>query len=153
MARRLSHVGIVVRNIEEALEVYTKVLGFNAPPAGIVTVPETGGKYALLPIGDNYIELIESTHPLVSQYLEQRGEGLYHFVVEVDDIDAEVKSLNEKGVQVIEVPRGEIIDWRMVALMPESAKGVPLEFAPKGTAHKTQRKLLGLEVIDSPLPQ
>ena len=43
--------------------VYTNVLGFRPPPAGIITVPENGIKSALLPIGNNCIEIIESTQP------------------------------------------------------------------------------------------
>lgn len=157
MARRFSHVGIVVRNIEEALEVYTKVLGFNPPPAGIIDVPEYGVKSAMLPIGNNYIELLESTQPdnLASQILEQRGEGLLHVCIEVDDVEAEIKSLKERGVDVTEVPpMGEIIDYKSAFVLDlPSTKGVPLEFNPKGLAHKSQRRRLGLEVIDAPLPQ
>ena len=69
-------------------------------------------------------------------------------------MDAEVKPLKERGVEVIEVPPlGELVDYKSAFVMPESAKGVPLELLPKGTAHKSQRKFLGLEVIDAPLPE
>lgn len=154
MPRRLSHVGVVVRNIEEAVEVYTKLLGFNAPATGIVDVPEAGVKSALIPIGNNYIELLQSTDPsnLTAQILEQRGEGLLHIAVEVDDVDAELKSLEEKGIEAIEIPQGEYVNYKSGYLMPEAAKGVPIELIPKGTAHKSIRTALGLEVIDAPLP-
>lgn len=156
MARRISHVGVIVRDIEEALEVYTRVLGFRPPPAGIIDVPEMGVKSALLPIGNNYIELLESTDPnnMTSQVLEQRGEGLLHIAIEVDDVSAEVKSLQERGVEVVDVPpAGEIVDYHSAFIMPDSAKGVPLELVPKGIAHRSQRKRLGLEVTDAPLPE
>jgi methylmalonyl-CoA epimerase len=159
MARRLSHVGIVVRNIEEAVELFTKTLGFSAPPTGIVDVPEAGVKSALIPIGNNYIEFLQPTDPntatgaLQFQILEERGEGLLHLCIEVDDVDAEVKSLQGKGVQAFEIPQGEVVDYKSAYLLPESAKGVPIELVPKGTAHKSVRRALGLKVIDAPLPQ
>jgi methylmalonyl-CoA epimerase len=159
MARRLSHVGIIVRNIEEAVELFTKTLGFSAPPTGIVDVPEAGVKSALIPIGNNYIELLQPTDPSTAsgaigfQTLEQRGEGLLHLSIEVDDVDAEVKFLQGKGIQAFEIPQGEIVDYKSAYLLAESAKGVPIELVPKGTAHKSLRKALGLKVIDAPLPQ
>ena len=156
MARRMTHVGVVVRNIEEAVEVFTKVLGFDPPPAGIVEVPEAGVKCAHLPIGNNYIELLESTNPdnEAAQILKERGEGLLHIAIEVDDVDAEVESLKERGANVIKVPpMGDVIDYTSAFVMRESAKGVPLELLPKGLVNKSMRKLLGLEVIDAPLPE
>ena len=128
----------------------------NGRRAGIIDVPEMGVKSALLPIGNNYIELLESTDPnnMTSQVLEQRGEGLLHIAIEVDDVGAEVKSLQERGVEVVDVPpAGEVVDYHSAFVLPDSAKGVPLELVPKGIAHKSQRKRLGLEVTDAPLPE
>ena len=155
MITRISHVGVAVRNIEEAVSVYTNLLGLKPPPAGIVELPEIGVRSALFPIGDNYIELIEATDPQseVAKLLEERGEGLLHIAVEVDDIDAEVKSLRARGAEVQEIPPlGPIITYKSAIVTRECAKGVPLELVPKGTAHKCQRMLLGLQEKDEPLP-
>lgn len=155
MARRLSHVGVVVRNMEEALNVFTNILGFPAPPAGVAIVPEMGVKSAMIPIGNNYIEIVESTDPnnMVSRVLQKRGEGLLHIAVEVDDVDAEVKSLRERGAVVMEQPPcGAVVDYKSAFVMAKSAKGVSIELVPKGTANKSLRRFLGLEVKDSPLP-
>ena len=159
MARRLSHVGIVVRNIEETVELFTKTLGFNAPATGIVDVPEAGVKSAVIPIGNNYIELLQPTDPNIAtgamqfQILKERGEGLLHLSIEVDDVDAEVEFLRKRGVEAFEIPQGEVIDYKSAYLLAESAKGVPIELVPKGTAHRSVRKTLGLKVIDAPLSQ
>ena len=155
MARRMTHVGVVVRNIDEALELFTKVLGFDPPPAGIVDVPEAGVRCAHLPIGNNWIELLQSTNPDndAAQILKERGEGLLHIAIEVDDVDAEVEALQAKGVDVIKIPPiGDTIDYTSAFVSRHSAKGVPLELLPMGLVNQSMRKLLGLEIKDEPLP-
>ncbi len=146
MIKKLSHVGIVVKDIEASLKMYTEVLGFPEPPAGIVTVEEVGVKSALIPLGDNYIEIIQSTDPnsLVAQVMEKRGEGLLHICVEVDDIDAKVKAVQDSGVTILEVPpMGPIVDYKSAYILDDEAtRGVPIELVPPGTARKSQQKLL-----------
>jgi len=60
MFTKVSHVGIVVKDIEDALEVYTDVLGISTP-AQRMDLPELGFKNAMLRIGDFGIELMETT--------------------------------------------------------------------------------------------
>ena len=133
MARRISHVGVIVRNIEEALEVYTRVLGFRPPPAGIIEVPEMGVKSALLPIGNNYIELLESTDPnnMTSQVLEQRGEGLLHIAIEVDDVYAAAEKIRAQGGKIIREP-GPMNAGTTIIAFVEDPDGYPIELlAPR----------------------
>lgn len=155
MIKKLSHVGIVVKDIEQAVKLYTETLGFPKPPAGIVDVPEVGAKSALIPIGNNYIEIIQSTDPnsLVAQVMAKRGEGLLHICVEVDDVDAQVETLQANGVMVMAIPpMGETVDYPSAYILDDEAtRGVPLELVPPGTAHKSQRKLLGMDVADQPV--
>ena len=56
---KLSHVGVAVRNIDEALSLFTKTLGLKPSPAGLMEFPELKFRSILLPIGDNFIELLE----------------------------------------------------------------------------------------------
>ena len=72
--RKLSHVGIAVKNIDEAITLFTDVLGFE-PPKVREEYPEIGFKNALFFIGDNFIELLESTDPKsdIGRFLERRG--------------------------------------------------------------------------------
>jgi methylmalonyl-CoA/ethylmalonyl-CoA epimerase len=43
----------------------------------------------MLPVGETYIELLESAAPDsgVSQWLREKGAGLFHICFEVEDID------------------------------------------------------------------
>lgn len=131
MIKRLDHIATVVRNLDEALEVYAKV--FDLKPHRIETVPEQGVKAALLPVGDGEIELLEPIDPEsgVAKFLERRGEGLHHICLEVDDIEQELKHLKSKGVELIDKEPRSGLAGRVAFIHPRSAKGVLIELAQK----------------------
>src|SRR6516164_2269018 len=105
MLKRIDHIAIIVRNIEQALVFYRDILGIM--PGEIKEVPTEQVRIAFLPLGGpdgSEIELIEptSTDSSLSKFLEKRGEGLHHICLEVDDIDAALIEMQEKGVHVLD---------------------------------------------------
>ena len=130
MFNRVTHVGIVVKDIEEALRVYTDVLGITGSVQRM-DLPELGFKNAMLRIGDFGIELMEtkSTDPNheFNKFLDQHGEGVYHLCVTVDDLEAKIKSLKAKGAEVLEVPASQSIGAKRAFVKRRSAKGVLIE--------------------------
>ena len=130
MFTKVSHIGIVVKDIEDALEVYTDVLGISTP-AQRMDLPELGFKNAMLRIGDFGIELMETTATdsknEFAKFLERHGEGVYHLCVIVDDLKAQIKSLKAKGAEVLEVPPSETIELKRAFVKRRSAKGVLIE--------------------------
>jgi methylmalonyl-CoA epimerase len=130
MFTRVSHIGVVVRDIEEALKVYTDILGFD-PPEFRMDLPELGFKNAMLRIGGFGFELMEttSTDPKneFTRFLDRHEEGVYHVCVRVDDIDAQIKSLRAKGAEVLEVPPSESVRLKRAFIKRRSAKGVLIE--------------------------
>ena len=134
MITKLSHVGIVVRDIDEALSLFTDTFGLALNSKGIIDVPELGLRNAFLEIGDNYIELIEGTNPKgeIAAFLERKGEGLYHICLEVEDVDAAIESFRNKGADVLEVPPMPGVPFIRGFVKRKSARGVLIEFGPKG---------------------
>jgi len=131
--KRVDHIGIVVRSIEEALKVYRYALGL--PLARVQEVPEQAVKIAFLPVGDGEIELVEPTtaDSGVARFLEKRGEGLHHICFEVEDIEAALRDLAAKGLRLIDKePRQETLG-RVAFLHPKSAHGVLIELMEKAT--------------------
>lgn len=130
MLTKLSHVGIVVSNIEEAKKLWAETFGLKASHGGVVEVE--GIKNAFLPIGDNFIELMEpidhqDMSNAVAKRLATRGEGVYQIALIADDIVEEGKRLTEKGVNLIKrPPTGDQPHGRWV-VHPKSANGVLLE--------------------------
>ncbi len=130
MFTKVSHIGVIVRDIEEALNVYTDILGID-PPEFRMDIPELGFKNAMLRIGDFGIELMETTTSDLKnefiKFLDKHGEGVYHVCVIVDDIDAQIKSLRAKGAEVLEVPPSQSVGLKRAFVKRRSSKGVLIE--------------------------
>ena len=132
MLKKIDHIGIVVRSIEEALKVYRDALGL--PLAHVQEVPEQQVRIDFLPIGDCEIELVEPTaaDSGVARFLEKRGEGLHHICFEVEDIEAALRDLAAKGVRLIDRQPRQGAIGRVAFLHPKSAHGVLIELVEKG---------------------
>jgi methylmalonyl-CoA epimerase len=129
MLRKIHHVGIVVRNLEEAFGFYRDTLGL--PVHKTAVVEDQGVKAALLTIGDSEIELLEpiNANGGVAKFLERRGEGLHHICFETDDVAAELAATKAKGIDVIDqVPRKGLAGM-ICFLHPRANHGVLIEYA------------------------
>ena len=125
---RIHHLGVAVRSIDDALELYRDALGLEVAHRG--SVPAEKVKVAMLPAGGPRIELLEATEPdsPIGRFVEKRGEGLHHVAVEVQDLDAAVRSLAARGARLVNPePRIGADGYRYVFVHPESAGGVLLE--------------------------
>jgi methylmalonyl-CoA epimerase len=130
MPRRIDHVAIIVSNIERALVFYRDTLGIT--PGEIKEVPTEQVRIAFLPMGGpggSEIELIEPTTPdsSLSKFLDKRGEGLHHICLEVDDIDAALVEMKEKGISVLDKQPRIAAEGRAIFIHPKAANGVLLE--------------------------
>ncbi len=128
MIKRIDHIGIVVKNIEEALLVYQQALGLSL--AEIQERPDQAATIAFLPAGDSEIELVQpaTADGEAAKFLQKRGEGIHHICLEVDDIEQAMAELGEKGVQLVdEVPRIGPEGERFAFIHPKSAHGVLIE--------------------------
>ncbi len=125
----MDHVGVAVKSLDEAVKVYRDVLGFELK--GVHVLKERKVKVAFFSTGnDAQIELLEplgSDSP-VAKFLEARGEGIHHIAVKVDDIEAVLTQLRQKGVILVdEKPRDGAEGKKIVFVNPKSTKGVLLE--------------------------
>ena len=134
MPRRIDHVAIIVRNIEQALVFYRDTLGIT--PSEIKEVPTEQVRIAFLPMGGpggSELELIEPITPdsSLTRLLEKRGEGLHHICLEVADIDAALAEMQEKGVPVLDKQPRIAASGRAIFLHPKGTNGVLLELLEK----------------------
>ena len=103
---KVDHVGIAVKDLEQAKKFYTEMLGI--PAMGEEVVAEQKVKVCFIPCGDSEIELLESTEPdgPIAKFIEKKGEGIQHVALNVDNIENALADLKEKGVRLIdEKPR------------------------------------------------
>jgi methylmalonyl-CoA/ethylmalonyl-CoA epimerase len=135
---KLDHVGIAVENLNEALELYTGLLGLELK--GIETVEEQKVRTAFLPLGPGggdsgtELELLESTDPEgpIAKFIAAKGQGVQHLAFRVDDLDAALEELKAAGMRLIdEKPRYGAGGARIAFLHPKSTKGVLVELCER----------------------
>ena len=99
---RVDHVGIAVKDLAASVKWYEETLGLHSK--GTEVVQEQQVTVAFLPCGDSELELLESTSPEgpIARFIEKNGEGIQHIAIRVDDIDAALAELKEKGVRLID---------------------------------------------------
>ncbi len=135
MIRRIDHLGVAVRSIEEGRAVY-EAMGLSV--AAIEEVPEEGVRVALIPCGESSIELLEPTSPdsPIARFLEKRGPGIHHVCLATDDVRSDDARLREQGYQVLrpEPTRGAGGCW-VQFVHPKSTGGVLLELSESPDGH------------------
>jgi len=125
---KINHLGIATNGIDEALAFWQDALGLENVHTEVVE--EQKVRVAMLPIGESRIELLEPTSDdsPISKFLEKRGGGIHHIAVEVDDIEASLQQLKDKGMRLIdETPRVGAENCLVAFVHPSSANGVLLE--------------------------
>lgn len=133
MPKKISHIGIAVANIDEALPFYTDVLGLEFE--GTEVVEEQKVKVAFLVIGESRIELLEPTAPdsPVAKFLEKNGPGIHHLAYQVAGLEERLASLKGQGVRLIdETPRLGAHRTRIAFLHPKASGGVLTELCEAG---------------------
>ena len=134
MPKRIDHVAIIVRNIEQALMFYHDMLGIE--PSVVKEVPTEQVRIAFLPMGGpggSEIELIEPTTPdsSLSKFLDKRGEGMHHICLEVENIEPALQEMQEKGAAVLDKQPRIAAEGRAIFLHPKGTNGVLLELLEK----------------------
>lgn len=129
MIKRLDHIGIAVKNLDEAVAKYGKLLGLK--PSVVTEVPREKVKAALLPADDFRLELLEGTAPdsVITRFIERHGEGQHHLCVEVDDIEREVAEVKQRGAEIVGEGVREGLVGKVAFVHPKSARGVLWELA------------------------
>ncbi|HDN74522.1 MAG TPA: methylmalonyl-CoA epimerase [Archaeoglobus sp.] len=128
MVRKIDHVGIAVKNLEEAIKTY-RALGLEV--SEIEEVKEQKVRVAMLPVGESRIELLEATSPdsAIAKFIERRGEGIHHLAINVSNIDEALKNAKDSGLTLIdEKPRMGAGGKKVAFVHPKSTHGVLLEF-------------------------
>jgi len=120
---KIEHLGIAVKDLEQAEALYTQLLG--VPPYKREEVASEGVITSFFAAGPNKIELLQATRDdsAIAQFIAKRGEGLHHVAYAVDNIEAELARLKDAGFRLIhEVPKPGA-DGKMIAFLHPKATG------------------------------
>lgn len=128
MIKRVSHVGVVVRDLDQTLKLYERVFGLRPT----VIKDAMGGKVrvAFVPVGDGEIELLQPKDPEIAlgKFLQTHGQGIHHISLSTDDIDSEVDRMKNEGAAFAEeAPKVGAHGVRIIFTKPETTGGIAFE--------------------------
>ena len=128
MVNKIEHIGIAVKNMQDATILFEKLLG--VPSYKEEAVESEGVLTSFFQTGTNKIELLMATNPEspIAKFLEKKGEGIHHIAFDVEDIHAEIARLKNEGFVLInEVPKKGADNKLVVFLHPKNTNGVLVE--------------------------
>ena len=130
----IDHIGIAVKNIDEALKFWQDTLGVKC--TGVEEVEDQKVKTAFLPLKDSELELLEptSSDSPVAKFMEKnngRG-GMHHVALRVENVEAALEELKAKGVRLIdEKPRRGAGGAMIAFIHPAATGGILLELSQR----------------------
>ena len=128
MVGKIEHIGIAVKDLDAANEVYSKLLGVE--PYKSEGVESEGVMTSFFQTGVNKIELLAATNSdsAIAKFIEKKGEGIHHIAFHVDDIYAEMDRLiNEGFVLLNEEPKLGADNKLICFVHPKGTHGVLVE--------------------------
>lgn len=132
MNKKVDHIGIAVKSLEETLPFYTETLGLEC--LGIEEVTSERVRVAFVDARNVKIELLEALQPesAIAKFIEKRGEGIHHVAFGVTSIQERIDELKDKGVQMLnDLPKPGAGGAHVAFMHPRSAHGVLYELCEK----------------------
>jgi len=131
MIKKIDHIGIVVKDADEALKTYTEMFGFEV-------VEEMGGpggefKAVLIRAGNITLEFLQ---PLTGEgsfakFLKERGGGLHHVSFATNNINNDLKTLKAQGRKLINEEPMSLPSAKIAFIHPEAAENVLIELVQR----------------------
>lgn len=125
---KLEHIGIAVKNLDEANALFARLLG--RKHYKIEEVESEGVRTSFFELGGVKIELLEATRPdsPIAKFIEKKGEGIHHLAFEVQEIDKTLQQYRDNGFELInQQPKAGADNKRIAFLHPKSTQGVLVE--------------------------
>lgn len=125
--KRVDHLGVIVGDLDGAVQSFTEHLGLE-----LDHVEQYGDELdiAFLPCGETLVELIKprTDEGSNADYLKKHGPSIQHMAFEVDDLDAALSELGDRGVEPLgEAPLPGAGGMRIAFLDPETFGGILVE--------------------------
>ena len=128
MLKKIEHIGIAVKNVKAANELFKKLFGKEAYK--MEKVESEGVSTSFFMLGESKIELLEAQNEnsAIAKFIEKRGEGIHHMAFEVDDIYAEIKRLQSEGFEILNPEPKKGADNKLICFLhPKTTNGVLVE--------------------------
>ncbi|MDX1806818.1 MAG: methylmalonyl-CoA epimerase [Paenisporosarcina sp.] len=130
--KKVDHIGIAVRNLDETIPYYTETLGLKV--LKIEEVASESVRVAFIDAGNVKLELLEpmSEQSAIHTFIEKKGEGIHHIAFGVEGIEERMTELREKGIRILnEQPKIGAGGAKVAFIHPKSSFGVLYELCDK----------------------
>ena len=131
MLKKIDHIAIAVKNIDEVLKVWGDVFGVKSEHEEEIL--DQGVKAAAVNIGGVHIEFVQPVKPDtgIAKFVETKGEGIHHIAFEVENLEKELAALVAKGVALIDKKPRKGMAGMIDFIHPKATKGVLIELVQK----------------------
>lgn len=126
--QKIEHLGIAVKDLKSANEVFRKILG--KAHYKVEEVEREGVSTSFFTLGDSKIELLEATNPNspIAKFIDKKGVGIHHVAIAVDNIEQEMARLKEEGFTLLSDQPLKGADNKLICFLhPKSTLGVLIE--------------------------
>lgn len=128
MIKKIEHIGIAVKNLDNSNELFQKLFG--KEHYKIEAVESEGVSTSFFMLGETKIELLQATtsDSAIAKFIEKKGEGIHHIAYEVDDINSEMARLKNEGFEILNKEPKAGADNKLICFLhPKSTNGVLVE--------------------------
>ena len=125
---KLDHIGVVVKDIQKANELFEKILKTSSYKSEYVQSEDVSTSF--FKIGDSKIELISSNDldHTINRYINKQSSSLHHFAIIVDDIKTEMDRIASLGIRLLnDTPKIGADNMLICFLHPKDTFGVLIE--------------------------
>lgn len=128
MIKKIEHLGIAVKSLEQSNLLMSKLLGSSAYKQE--TVESEFVRTSFFQLGESKIELLEAIDQkgAIQQFIDKKGEGIHHIALDVTDIESELERLAGLGFEVLNTTPKPGADGKKIAFLhPRSTNGILIE--------------------------
>jgi methylmalonyl-CoA/ethylmalonyl-CoA epimerase len=125
---KIEHIGVAVKDLEKSNQLFAKLLGVSHYKTE--EVASEGVKTSFFKSGPNKIELLEavSEDSPIAKFINKKGEGVHHIAFAVENLEKELKRLEDEGFKILPGFPKKGADNKLVAFVhPKATNGVLLE--------------------------
>ncbi len=117
MFRKIEHIGIAVKDIEAANNMFAQLAGLGL--LKMETVASEGVKVSFFQVGESKIEFLQPTSPdsPIAKFIEKNGEGIHHIAFDVENVSEELERLQGEGFELIHSKPKEGADNKLIAFV------------------------------------
>ena len=124
----IEHIGIAVKNLDEAIKFYEEIFGLKC--YAVEEVADQKVKTAFFQVGQTKVELLETTDPEgpIGKFIEKRGEGIHHIAFAMKELQSSLDELRGKGIRLIDEKARKGAEGLNIAFIhPKDTQGVLIE--------------------------